>query len=192
MKKHIKLMLAVGLTAAMGATSAFSQSLFISVDEFGAGTANGNPLTWQTNVVEPFSGMATLSYNLPFPGVRGDVSIADSYGAVSDIIRFDGNFHLFFFSDLGINDPPISLADVGIPGPNAFAPTVYYNEVTLPSGAEGLFGYTPTFNDPGANTTGAVVYDFISDIPEPSPLAMLAGGLGMLGFVQRRRKLAGA
>ncbi len=183
-------MLTVGFTAAIAATTAFSQPL-ISVDEWGNGTIGGSPLTWQTNVVELFSGMATLSYNLPFAGNRGDVSIADNYGVVSDLIRFDGNGHLFFFSDVGINDPPISLADVGIPGFNAAAPVLFFNEVTLPSGAEGLFGYTPAVggNDPGG-ATAPVIYDFISDVPEPGALPLLACGLGILGFVQRRRKLS--
>ncbi len=189
MKKHTKVTLAAGLAAAIAATTAIGQPL-ISVDEWGNGTVGGSPLTWQTTLLEPFSGMFTLSYTLPFPGVRGDVSIADSDGTVSDIVRFDGNFHLFFFSDFSVAEPPISLADVGIPGPNAFAPTVYYNEVTLPSGADGLWGYTPGFSNPGGNTTGTVIYDFISDVPEPGALPLMACGLGILGFVQRRRKLA--
>jgi hypothetical protein len=190
MKRHINLMLAAAFTAAIAATTAFSQPL-ISVDEWGNGTIGGSPLTWQTTVMEPFSGMLTLSYNLPFAGNRGDVSIADADGTVSDIIRFDGQGHLFFFSDFSVAEPPISLADVGIPGPNAFAPTLYYNEMTLPSGADGLWGYTPTIggNDPGG-TTAPVIYDFISDIPEPGVLPLTACGLGILGFVQRRRKMA--
>jgi hypothetical protein len=180
-------MFAAGFTAAIAATTAFSQPL-ISVDENGVGTFGTSPLTWQTTLFEPFSAMFTLSYNLPFLGNRGDVSILDNYGVVSDLIRFDGNSHLFFFSDTSITEPPTSLADVGVPIFNAAAPVLFFNEVTLPSGAEGLFGYTPVIggNDPGG-TTAPVMYDFISEVPEPSLPALLACGLGILGFVQRRK-----
>jgi hypothetical protein len=188
MKKHTKVTLAAGLAAAIAATTAIGQPL-ISVDEWGNGTVGGSPLTWQTTLLEPFSGMFTLSYTLPFPGVRGDVSIADSDGTVSDIVRFDGNFHLFFFSDFSVAEPPVSLADVGVPGFNPAAPTLFFNEVSLPSGADGLWGYAPTSNDPGGNTA-FVIYDFISDVPEPSSLALLACGLGICGFRLRRRSLS--
>jgi hypothetical protein len=48
----------------------------------------------------------------------------------------------------------------------------------------------PGFNDPGANTTGTVTYDFISEVPEPGSLALLACGLGICGLGYRRRKLS--
>ena len=182
MNKNIKVILAVSIAAAIGASSALAQPL-ISVDEWGNGTIGGSPLPWQTSLVEPFSGMTTLSYNLPFLGNRGDVVIADSDGTVSDIIRFDGNSHLFFFSDL---PPAISLADVGIPGPVAAAPALFFNEVIV-GGAEGYFGYLPVGNDPGG-TTAPVMYDFISSyIPEPSLPALLACGFGILTLGRRRR-----
>ena len=191
MKKYIKAILAVGFTAAIAATTAFSQPI-ISVDEFGNGTIGGSPLTWQTNVVESFSGMATLSYNLPFLGNRGDVVLMEpASGVVSDLIRFDGAGHLFFFSDASPGDPADSLADVGLPGFNAAAPALFFNETGPEAGPNGLWGYTPTVggNDPGG-TTAPVIYDFISDVPEPGVLPLMACGLGILGFVQRRRKLA--
>jgi hypothetical protein len=189
MKKHTQVILAVGFTAALAATTALSQPL-ISVDEWGNGNIGGSPLTWQTSLLEPFSGLFTLSYNLPFPAVPGDVSIADSDGTVSDIIRFDGSGHLFFFSDFSVTEPPISLADVGVPAFNAANPVVFLAEVSLPSGADGFWGYKPGFNNPGANSTGTVIYDFISDVPEPGALPLMACGLGILGFIQKRRKLA--
>ena len=188
MNKHIKVVFTVGLTAAITATSALSQPL-ISVDEFGNGTIGGSPLTWQTSLVEPFSAMATLSYNLPFPGFRGDVVLMEpNSGLVSDLIRFDGNSHLFFFSDASPGDPADSLADVGLPGYNPAAPTLFFNETGPEGGPNGLWGYLPTSNDPGGNTA-AVMYDFISDVPEPGALTLLAAGLGILGYTQRRRKL---
>ena len=189
MKQYIKVILAVGFTAAIAATTALSQPL-ISVDEFGVGTFNASPLGWQTNVAEPFSGMTTLSYNLPFPGVRGDVVLMEpNSGVVSDLIRFDGNGHLFFFSDASPGDPADSLADVGLPGFNAAAPVLFLNETGPEAGPNGFWGYNPTGGLPGDNTAGAI-YNFISDVPEPGALPLLACGLGILGFVQRRRKLS--
>ena len=156
MKKHNRAIITVGFSAALAATTALSQPL-ISVDEWGNGAIGGSPLTWQTSLLEPFSGMFTLSYNLPFPGVPGDVSIADSDGTVSDIIRFDGSGHLFFFSDFSVTEPPISLADVGVPPFNAANPVVFLAEVSLPSGADGFWGYTPGFNNPGANVNNLLL-----------------------------------
>ena len=191
MKKYNKMMLSVGLTVSLGAMTAFSQPL-ISVDELGVGTFNGNPLTWQTNVAEPLSGMTTLSYNLPFPAGPGDVVLMEpASGRISDVIRFDGAGHLFFFSDAIPGDPADSLADVGLPGQIAGNPTLIFNEVGPEAGPNGLWGYTPGVNDPGVNTAGAI-YDFISDVPEPSSLSLLASGLGIWGYRARRQKLAQA
>ena len=190
MKKYIKVMLAVGVTAAIAATTAFSQNLLIRVDEFGLGTINGNPLPPGVVATEPVSGIATMSYTLPFFGVPGDVVLGEPPGGVaSDVIRFDGNSHLFFFSDVSLADPADSPADVGIPTPNA-ANTVSFLETGPEGGPNGLFGYFPGINDPGYNTTGTVKYDLISEVPEPGSLALLMCGLGVFGLGLRRRKLA--
>ena len=189
MKKSIKTLLALGFTAAIAVTTAFSQPV-ITVDEFGNGDISGTPLAWSTNTADPFSGLITLSYTLPFQGVAGDVFITDISGTVSDILRFDGNFNLFFYSDASIADPSDSFADrVGFPaGP--LPVSLFFSETGPEAGPNGLFGYTPGFADPGANTAGAS-YNFISDpaVPEPSSLALLACGLVIGGFGIWRRKM---
>ena len=196
MKKYIKVIVAAGFTAAIAATTAFSQPTnIITVDEFGVGTYNGTPLGWQTTLADPFSGMLTLSYNLPFPGVRGDVVLDEPPvppSQHSDVLRFDGNGHLFFFSDWDLTDPPDSPADKGLPS-SYITPTVFYTETGPEAGPNGLFGYVALGNNPGADTSPtpiANLYNFISDVPEPGILPLLACGLGILGFVQRRRKLS--
>jgi hypothetical protein len=193
MKRYVKGLLAVGSTIAITATTAFGQNnIFISVDEWGVGYANGAIMPSQI-ATEPISGWATVAYSLPFPGVPGDVALIEPDGTDSDLIRFDGLGHLFFFSDFDPNDPPDSPADVGIPPYNLpGVQTVILNEVGPEAGPNGYWGYAPGFTGPGGNTTGLPIYDFISDVPEPGALPLLACGLGILGYVQRRRKLARA
>jgi hypothetical protein len=187
MKKYIKLMLAAGFTAAIAATTAFGQPV-ITVDEFGVGTFGGSPLP-SGLLFDPASGMTTIAYTLPFPAVRGDVVLFEpASGAVSDVLRFDGAFNLFFFSDAAPGDPADSPADVGLPA-TYLGNTVIFPESGVEGSLQGLFGYTPGVNDPGVNTAGAI-YNFISDVPEPGALPLLACGLGILGFVQRQRKLS--
>ena len=194
MKKYNKALFALGLTATVAATTALGQTNIITVDEFGLGTFNGNPLP-SGIATEPFSGMATLTYTLPIAGVRGDIVLMEppvASGVVSDVIRFDGTFHLYFFSDFtpgSITDPPDSPADVGLP-PNPLPPVLTFAETGPESGPNGLFGYVPGPNDPGADPAGtAVSYNLISDIPEPGSLALLVCGLGACGLANWRRKL---
>jgi hypothetical protein len=197
-KKYIKVIVAVGFTAAIAATTAFSQPTnIITVDEFGVGTINGAPLP-SGLLTDPFSLITTLAYTLPFAGVRGDVVLDEPpvpASQHSDVLRFDGNFHLFFFSDFSAGstiDPPDSPADVGLP-PQFLPPTLFFLESGSEGGLQGLFGYMPGFSDPGADTSTSPIpnlYNFISDVPEPGVLPLMACGLGILGFVQRRRRLA--
>jgi len=191
MKKPNNTLLAAVFTATITVTTAYSQPV-ITVDEFGVGNISGTPLPSGLGV-DPFSGMTTLDYTLPFNGVRGDIILTDAAGTVSDIIRFDGNFNLFFFSDTDLSEPNPSPADVGFPA--ALMPVALTFAETGPEpGPNGLSGYTPGFADPGANSAGAS-YIFISDpvpTPEPGSLTLLAGGLGIFGIGLLRRKLSRA
>jgi hypothetical protein len=193
-KKYNKVILAVGFTAAIAATTAFGQTNIITVDEWGIGTFNGTPLL-SGIATDPFSGIATMSYTLPFPGVRGDVVLDEPpvpASQHSDVLRFDGAGHLFFFSDFSAGstiDPPDSPADVGLPT-QFLPPTLFFLESGVEGGVQGLFGYVPGFNDPGADSAGPNLYNFISDIPEPGSLTLLACGLGIFGLSLRRRQLS--
>ena len=190
MKKQIKIMLAIGFTAAIAVTTAFSQPV-ITVDEFGVGNISGTPLT-SGMAVDPFSGLTTLAYTLPFAGVRGDVILEETPGQPADLLRFDGNFNLFFYSDANAANPADAPADI-VGGFPSFLPVkLIFSETGPEAGPNGLFGYTPGPTDPGANTAGAS-YNFISDpVPEPSSLALLVCGLATGGFAIWRRKLSRA
>jgi len=191
MKNLNHTLLAAVFTATITATTAYSQPI-ITVDEFGNGDISGTPLL-SAMATDPFSGMTTLSYTLPFPAIQGDVVLSDALGTVSDILRFDGNFTLYIYSDMNLSEPNPSPADVGFPA--AIQPSsVFFQETGPEPGPNGLFGYNPGFTLPGGNSAGAT-YNFISDpapTPEPGSLALLAVGLGISGFSLLRRKLARA
>ncbi len=173
-------------------TSAAAQTnLLITVDEYGRGNYNGSPLQ-SGMMTDPFSGMTTLGYILPFPTLPGDVVLVEAGTplavAPSDIIRFDGQGHLFFFSDSSPLDPPDAPADVPqLPPLLTQYPVVTLNEI----GPEGNNGaqYFPLAGQPGSLPTGAPVqYNFISDIPEPASILVATLGGGLLLLLNLRRQ----
>jgi len=107
-------MLATGSAAAIAVSTAFSQPV-ITVDELGNGNFNGLPLPSGLQT-DPFSGIVTLAYQLPFPGVPGDAYLFEpgpQPAPLSDILRFDGHRFLYFFSEREATDvPPFDPADV--------------------------------------------------------------------------------
>src|SRR5262249_35384990 len=126
--------------------------------------------------------------------------IEPGQAAYSDVIRFEqdvvgptgpvpGGF-IYFFSELEPEEPNPDLADKGLP-----PPWTQFQIVTLDEqGIEGNNGaqYRPaTAGLPGfvPQAPGAVLYTFLSDVPEPNTLAVLglAGGLMVLF---KRRQLA--
>jgi hypothetical protein len=203
MKSANQLFKAAALAAIITAstTCAFAQSnITVTVDEFGNGTYNGTTLT-SGMVRDPFSGITTLAYFLPYSPVSGDVALIGpepgTTNAISDVLRFEnadtnGFGFLFFFSDVSTNDPADSLADVGLPQLGQL-PTIFISE-TGPEGHNGA-AYLAAAGGPGSLLFSAapVQYNFISDgvIPEPSSLLLgaLGGGLLLL-WRQRRRALA--
>jgi hypothetical protein len=135
---------------------------------------------------------AVLTYHLPYAGLPGDVLLtdADVGGNFLDVIRFNGDGTLRFYSDNtnGIDN----LADTpSAPG------ALYPNQIRIPElGPEGNNGalYTPTPNQPGFDPSNPT-YFFQSDtrVPEPSSIALFGLGTGVVGFLgwKRKRRLAG-
>jgi hypothetical protein len=71
--------------------------------------------------------------------------------------------------------------------------------INIPSGNQGtvLDLYQNTANSTGVyegkftiNSTGLITYTSATAVPEPSALAALAGGAGLLGLIRRRRAVA--
>jgi hypothetical protein len=109
-------------------------------------------------------------------------------GIFSDVIRVRGtlnNANIFFFSLAGGGD----LADVGLP-PALQANVVYLAEGNVP-GASGGAIYAPQAGQPGfipyaAANNYTYVYQLISDVPEPSSLALF-GLAGAVALLRKRR-----
>src|SRR5438105_2370920 len=157
--KQTAKVLAVFGIASITASLAYAQPL-VTVDEFGKGDFNGTPLP-SGIAVEPLSGISTLFYRLPFAGSVGDVVLLEP-GPVpqqmTDILRFDGQGNLYFFSERETTDvPPFDPADVAqFPALIASLPTVFVQEVG-PEGNNGAF-YTPNPGDPGSVSGATVIY----------------------------------
>ncbi len=177
------------------------------VDEFGnaaqrqAGGAWDNLPGFGTLANDPGPGGLPniLTFALSYPATQGDVLIQDFTGecggCVLDVIRFNGNYTLLFYSDNvdGYDSP----ADTPGPPQQFYANQTYAGEI----GTE-LFNYAiyhPGSGMPGFDNTGTfdLTYVFVSDgtvaqyeaVPEPGSLMLLGSGLiGVAGAI--RRKLA--
>ncbi|MFO1512535.1 MAG: PEP-CTERM sorting domain-containing protein [Verrucomicrobiota bacterium] len=201
--------LLVAATALLTTILNASALVTITVDENGHGDWNGAPLFpagGLANDIGPGGKPNALTYYLgnavpPFGQtigslVPGDLFILETPGGpLSDLIRFrTGNPTLFapasfvFYSDN--SDGVDSLADIGFP--TAFNPNT---ATLLEPGVEGGFQmihYVPLPNQPGyvddpANPGHSyVAYNFISDVPEPTTMALVATCL-LLVTVKRRR-----
>jgi hypothetical protein len=184
-KKTFGIAACIGMLAA-SATSVFAFGPVLTIDESGNAYLTASEPFAFTNALEPISAMSTLQYTLPFAGVAGDVLVQEQGGsAISDILRFDGNFHVYFFSDYaaGSTEP----ADVGLPSvfmtPNVTVTEYGTEDVSVDA------WYTPIAGQPGYKPAApGMQYHIISDVPEPG--TMLLGGLGgglLLLLTSRRR-----
>lgn len=162
--------LGVGLTQ-----HAFAATL--TFDEFGNSSTGAGSLK-----ADPGPGglSSVMTYSLPFPGVQGDVRLTDaaSGGATLDVIRFNGDGTLIFYSDnVDGADAP---ADTASPPGGAYTNVVAIPEVG-PEGNNGAF-YTPSPGQPGFDASGPT-YHFISDgrfIPAAPAPTVSSTGLGFL------------
>jgi len=133
--------------------------------------------------------MATLYYRWGTPTVPGDVLLHE-LGAptnqFSDVLRFDGQGGMYFFSEREAGQLNPDPADVFVlPQPQPGAVALFE---TGPEGNNGAF-YTPGPGQPGFDTSGifpGVSYNFISDVPEPGSVGLLLIAAGIAGFRMRQ------
>jgi hypothetical protein len=159
----------------------------ITLDEFGNGNVdNQQHLSWVVAPDQTANGVSSwnvLTYTLPFAGVAGDVLVYDDPGhtSPSDVLRFDGQGHVNFYSFVDPFTPQYE-APADTPGP----PSIYQDNQALADEVLGIAEYTPTSIQPGYDSSGPT-YRFISDVPEPSAMALLLLGAGMLGLRRSRQ-----
>jgi len=194
MKRLTKTLFAFGFAYAITATSLFAQ--IYTFDEYGNSTGPGiSPGLLQA---DPSGGLAVpvLVYNVPIPLVTGDLVLIEAgqpaNAQYSDVVRFwdptGGNLsQIIFYSDQ--DETTLAPADTGLPSIGNLINPVFINEVG-PEGNNGAV-WSPPAGAPGSSLPGvAVQYNIISDgvVPEPSSLALLMGGLGVLIGINRFRQ----
>lgn len=158
-------------------------SFTFNFDENGNGSISveGGSFTTLTGTLMPDptqGGLPVLTYLLPRIVIGGDARIWDDFigGQLSDVLRFTdaaGTPYTFsadrmiFYSNLpGSGDPP-ALADTGIPE------TLYVNEFGGTVESDGAFSWVPA--GPAGHT-----YNGLSEVPEPSSLALLCLAAGII------------
>ena len=207
-KTAAKVLLAFASVLTLNATHVFAQPFLDAVwtiDENGSGLFNAldpgstSGVTSQNIVgysvghlqADPVSGIVGLYYKFGTVSLPGDVVLLEPQaptGTPSDMLRFDGQGGVYFFSDYEPGEANTDLADVPVM-PQPINP-VFINEVG-PEGNNGAL-YSPVAGQPGFDTSGilpGLQYNIISDVPEPASVALLLAGPGLWLFrVLHRRK----
>lgn len=161
----------------------------ITVNEYGTGFFGppGGPAGLMGSAIgpDPF-GAVGLFYILPFAGTPGDIVLTEGPNTQpSDLLRFDGQGRLFFWSDALPTDPPDAPADVFALPPPVGIPLVFV-EAGLEGGVNGLFGYVPGPGMSGFDPS-LPTYNFISDTPEPTASLLAGLGAGLIVLCRRGR-----
>jgi len=194
MKNLTKTLFAFGITYAITATSLFAQ--IYTFDEYGNSTSTPGTPPMSPGILQPdpSGGLPgpVLVFQLPIPVVTGDVVLLEqgtsASGQYSDVVRFwdptgVNLTDVIFYSDT--DETTLLPADTGLPA------QLIGNPVFIPEvGPEGNNGavWTPPAGAPGSSLAGiALTYNIVSDgvVPEPGPLALLMGGLGILIGINR-------
>ncbi len=156
------------------------------------------------------SGMTTLYYDTGLDYLTpGNLWLRETPGSAvkSDVVRIYGNVfdysdpddpilvangRIYFYSDN--SDGSDAPADVGIPTNTYYGRALWLTE-TGSEGFNGVFGYLPrgsNYYDPGyggdINNQSSVMYNLISDVPEPISIFLGIMGLGSLAGFRRLRK----
>ena len=200
----IPLLLALAVVCCLSSAAVAGSSPFlltngnigITVDENCNGTINGFgtsalPCGFAADA-GPGGLTSAMTYDLQNPPglVVGDVLMTEAGcgGCLSDVLRFNPNGTLVFYSDN--TDGVDAGADTGLP--NAF----YANNVSIPElGVEGQLQYAIYIPGPGmpgyvAGAFAPIEYTFISGTPEPGALVMFGSGvLGLVGLLHRKINL---
>jgi hypothetical protein len=185
------MVLAVAAMLGVLTAGAWAQAqIIVKFDENGNVTIDGQPSPSGGNVgldTGPGGGLALIYPNTTgVPFVPGDVLLFEPTWMFSDVVRFNANQTIAFYSEASDSEVgPADLADTG------YWPTAWYTnlvqipETGLEGGANGAL-YIPTPNQPGFVDVAPVAYEIVSDVPEPATLSLLALG-GLLALRRRGR-----
>jgi hypothetical protein len=177
----------------------------------GIWTSNGvnRPLVSHIGLDPSGTGLTVLYYDLPAIfaiALRGDVLMTDSWesGGTNDVLRFDGSGHLIFYSlgdTNGVGGADLLAANYAVALNNAITnslyPFVVFNELSTTGGEAppgmNYLNYTPLAGSGigyvgGGPPGGSPSYLFISDVPEPATVSLIALGAGAAILWRRKTR----